>query len=163
MSLAILNRPVATAVSAPCTNTMRVMRGQRLELVRRGHEGQSGQRRDPLGDELRELRLGVEPGADRGAALRQRIEGLERSRHALAGVLDLRRVAGEFLAERQRRRVLRVGAADLDDVRELPGLGLQRSCAAAPAPGAAGASISSTAAMCIAVGTQSFDDWLMLT
>ena len=30
-------------------------------------------------------------------------------------VLDLRRIAGEFLAQRQRRRVLQVGAADLDD------------------------------------------------
>ena len=40
--------------------------------------------------------------------------------------LDLRGVAGEFLAERERRCVLGVGAADLDDPRERPGLFLQR-------------------------------------
>ena len=38
----------------------------------------------------------------------------------------LRGVAGEFLAERERRRVLGVGAADLDDAGELLGLFLQR-------------------------------------
>ena len=68
----------------------------------------------------------VEPGADRGAALRQRIELLQRQPHADDAAPDLRGVAGEFLAERQRRRVLRVGAADLDDARECLRLRLQR-------------------------------------
>ena len=39
---------------------------------------------------------------------------------------DLRRIAGKFLAERERRRVLGVGAADLDDGRERLGLALER-------------------------------------
>ena len=56
----------------------RVVRGERLELVRRADERQAGERGDPLGDQPGELRLGVEAGADRGAALRQRIELLER-------------------------------------------------------------------------------------
>ena len=51
-----------------------VVRRQRLELVRRGDERQPGERGDLLRERLGELRLGVEAGADRGAALRQRIE-----------------------------------------------------------------------------------------
>ena len=42
--------------------------------------------------------------------------------------LHLRGVAGEFLAERQRRRILRVGAADLDDAGEFLGLLVERLC-----------------------------------
>jgi hypothetical protein len=77
-------------------------------------------------------------------------------------VLDLRRIAAEFLAQRQRRRILGVGAADLDDV--LPGLGLvvQRIVQVSAAPGAGGPTISSAQAICIAVGKLSFDDWLMV-
>src|SRR5262245_1750801 len=41
-----------------------VMRGERFELVRRTGERKAGQRRDGLGDELAESRIGVEPGAD---------------------------------------------------------------------------------------------------
>ena len=54
------------------------VRGQRLELVRRADERQPGDRRDLLRKQLGEARMRVEPGADRGAALRQRIELLER-------------------------------------------------------------------------------------
>jgi len=78
-----------------------------------------------LREQLAELRLGVQPGADRGAALRQRIELLERDPHAEQPQLHLLRIAGKFLAERQRRRVLRVRAADLDDLGEFLGLRLQ--------------------------------------
>ena len=49
----------------------RVVRGQRLELVRRGDEGQAGDLGDLLGDLLGEADRRVEAGADRGAALRQ--------------------------------------------------------------------------------------------
>jgi hypothetical protein len=41
---------------------------ERLELVRRGHEGQTCEFGDLFGDELRELRLGIEPGSNRSAA-----------------------------------------------------------------------------------------------
>ena len=105
----------------------RVVRRQRFELVGRADEGQAGEPRDPLGDPLGELRLGVESGADRSAALRERIELLQAQPRADDPVLHLRRVAGEFLAERQRGRVLGMGAADLDDVRELLALALERA------------------------------------
>ena len=48
------------------------------------------------------------------------------ARNAAHGVPELRDVAGEFLAQRQRRRVLQMGAPDLDDRRERLGLLLQR-------------------------------------
>ena len=41
-------------------------------------------------------------------------------------VVELRDVAGEFLAERQRHRVHQMRAADLDDVVELSGLARER-------------------------------------
>jgi len=41
-------------------------------------------------------------------------------------VLDLLGIAGEFLTEGQRRRILQMGAADLDDRRKLHGLGRER-------------------------------------
>ena len=48
-----------------------VVRGQRLELVRRGDEGQAGDGGDALGDLFGEADRRVEAGADGGAALRQ--------------------------------------------------------------------------------------------
>ena len=48
-----------------------IVRGQRLELVLRGSEGQGGQFLDLLGETLGEFRMRVEPCADGGAALRQ--------------------------------------------------------------------------------------------
>ena len=70
--------------------------------------------------------LALRPVPDRGAALRQRIELLERKPQAREPVLHLCGVTGEFLAERERRRVLQMRAADLDDVREFLRLLLQR-------------------------------------
>ncbi len=77
--------------------------------------------RDRLAEALRR----VEPGADRGAALRELVEAGQRQLDPLAPSGHLPRIAGEFLAQRQRGGVLRVGAADLDDV--VPGLGLGRA------------------------------------
>ena len=50
MSLAILNRPAATVSSAPDMLDHGVVRGQRLELVRRGDEGQAGDLGELRGD-----------------------------------------------------------------------------------------------------------------
>ena len=64
-------------------------------------------------------RMRVEAGADRGAAERQLAQVRQRGVDVREPVVELRDVAGELLAQRERRRVLQVGAADLDDVREL--------------------------------------------
>jgi hypothetical protein len=65
----------------------------------------------------------VEAGADRGAALRELVEARQHAFDPGDAVADLRGVAGKFLAERQRGRVLQMGAADLDDA--VPGLRLR--------------------------------------
>ena len=85
------------------------------------------------------------------------------ARSASRAVGDLRGIAGEFLAQRQRRRVLQMGAADLDDVvpRLAPWSAARR--AAGRAPAAAGRVTARAAAMCSAVGKLSFDDWPLLT
>ena len=89
--------------------------GKRLKFVRCADKGQAG--------ELRQLRRGfdrvfgmaVKPGADGSAAQRQFVQAFERVLQAGEAVVELRDVAGKFLTERQRGRVLQVGAADFDD------------------------------------------------
>ena len=66
-------------------------------------------------NDLREFRFRVEAGADGGAALRQRMKIFHRHAQPRDAAFDLRGVAGKFLPQRQRRRVLGVGAPDLDD------------------------------------------------
>ena len=100
------------------------VRGQRLELVARRHKRQPGDGRNLVREQRGKSRMRVETGAHRGAALRQRIELLERQPVADDAAVDLRGVAGEFLSQRQRRRVLGVGAPNLDDPRELLALAL---------------------------------------
>ena len=137
----------------------RVVRRQRLELVLGRREGQAGQRLQLVGERLVEALGGVEAGADGGAALRQRIEPRQAGLHPVDAEADLRGIAGEFLAERDRRRILQMRAADLDDLGEFLALRFQRLRADARAPAAARSWICRTAAMCIAVGKLSLEDW----
>src|SRR6185369_5662468 len=76
-----------------------IMRGKGLELVWRGLELHLGQRRDAIGEALGKADGGVQPGADRGPALRQFHQPRQGLLDALYAVLDLFGVAGEFLAE----------------------------------------------------------------
>ena len=75
---------------------------------------------------------------------------------------DLRGVAGELLAERDRHRVHQVGAAGLDDVLELVGLGRERRLEPLER-GQQRCVASSSAARCTALGKTSLEDWPMLT
>jgi len=95
MSLAILNRPVATETIAQC-----------FELVGRGHERQLGELDHFRGEPLREFRMGIDAGADCRPALGQRIKRGQRLLHAFGARVHLCGVAGKFLAERERRCVL---------------------------------------------------------
>ncbi len=95
----------------------------------------------------------VEAGADGRAALGQfacRPGSVSSMR--LIAVGDLRGIAGEFLAERQRRGVLGVGAADLDDVVEGLGLGFERRMQVLQRRQQVGGRSRSAQAMCMAVG-----------
>ena len=99
-----------------------VVGGQRLELVGRRGEGQAGDLGDLLRHHVGEADRRVEAGADRRAALGQLHQHRQALLDARDAVLDLLGIAGELLAQGQRRGVLGVGAADLDDARPAPGL-----------------------------------------
>ena len=115
-SLAIFIRLAASVLSAPWAWTSASHDGHGLELVRRGDERQAGQPRQ-LGRHLFGVALGrVQPGADGGAAQRQFAQMRQRGAHMRLAMRQLRHVARELLAQRQRRRVLQMGAADLHDV-----------------------------------------------
>ncbi len=163
MSLAILVQAVAMTLSTPDSSTIVSCAASSANLFGAEVNGSWVRLRDFLREILGEALGRVEAGADRGAALREPQHARQHAFDPLDAVVDLRRIAGEFLAERQRRRVLQVGAADLDD--RVPALRLvgearvhrlerreQLSCAP-----------RAPAAMCIAVGKLSFDDWLLLT
>ena len=88
MSLAILNRRGGERCERALREDEGVVGGERLELVRRRGEGQPGQ----LGELARRSasansRMGVEAGADRGAALGERVE----RRGSLAAMRDAER------------------------------------------------------------------------
>ena len=88
-------------------------RGPRSWL-RRGDEGEAGHLGDGCHRQLAETGVGVEPGADRGAAQGELVEAGERGARPGACRLDLARPAADLLTEGQRDRVHEVGAADLD-------------------------------------------------
>ena len=91
------------------------MRGESLELVRRGDEGQLGDLGNALGDLLGEADRRVETGADGGAALRQLVEAGKGEFDAADGRGDLSGIAAEFLAERQRGGVCLLYTSDAAD------------------------------------------------
>src|SRR5690606_31753188 len=82
--------------------------------------------RQPADHRLGEAGRAVEPGADRGAAERQLADRAQGPSDGLGGAGDLRRVAGELLAEGHRGGVHEVGAPRLHHRVELLGLGPQR-------------------------------------
>src|SRR5207302_8904572 len=61
----------------------------------------------------------LEAGAHRGTAQRQLAQVRQRALHVADAVVELRHPAGGLLAQRQRRRVLQMRAADLHDLAEL--------------------------------------------
>ena len=109
-----------------------VTAAQRLEVVHGSSQDQAGSVVDRGEGEGGERGVGVDAGADRGAAQRRLLPGLAATASSVTAVFDHAGVAGEFLAEPHRRRILKVRAADLDDVVELVRLGEQRRRAARP-------------------------------
>lgn len=103
-----------------------VVRGERLELVGRGDEVVPRHLADFGGHGFREADERVYTGAHGRAALRQHLQPRQSRLHPLDAEVELLDVAGEFLAQRQRRGVLQVCAPDLDDLGELLALFVQR-------------------------------------
>ena len=126
MSEAIFHRPSAIVRSAAVGRDHGVERRLGVEVVRRLADRQPGELREPDAGPRRELRVRVDPGPDRGPAEGHRQQLVARRLGAPDRLLDLARVARELLAEPDRRRVLEVGPAGLDDAPELVGLGRER-------------------------------------
>ena len=102
-----------------------IVRSQRFELVGCACEWEFRKRCCVLRKQFCKFRLGVETGADGGSTLRQRIQILDGRAKPRDAALNLRRISGEFLPERQRRRILGVRPSNLDDIERTPSL----SCA----------------------------------
>ena len=77
-SLPIFINATASALSWPDSSTEIVLRRETLELVVGGFELRPCQRRQRLRHRLAETRVGIDAGADRGAADRQAPQALER-------------------------------------------------------------------------------------
>src|SRR3546814_3524612 len=77
------------------------------------------------GEGLGEAVDGVQAGADGRAALGKLQQALGGGLQSFDAVGDLGGIAGEFLSEGERRRVHQMGAADLDDLLEGLGLGIE--------------------------------------
>ena len=123
MSLEIFINEAASVSMAPCAKTISSCAESAANLLPMRAEGQSGEFRDLLGGALGEFGMRVQAGADGGAADGQIVESVEHLFEALDVALEQASPAAEFLADGERHGVLQVGAADLDDVVELLGLG----------------------------------------
>ena len=141
----------------------RVVGRERLELVGRGDEPEARDLRDFLRHPVPEVRGRVQSRADRGAAEGELLQVGHGRLDVLEAVVELRHPSRHLLAERHRDRVLEVRAADLDDRRRTPWPSGRASRAASAPPGISRRRISATAAMCMAVGKVSLEDWLRLT
>ena len=101
------------------------MSGDGFEFVGRAGERHSGFTRHFFGERLGESDLGVEPGADRGAALGQLQQPGQGVADAREAVGDLAGIAGKLLPQGQWRGILQMGAANLDDLGKRLGLAVQ--------------------------------------
>ena len=88
--------------------------------------------------------------------------GSRRGAHARERAIQLRDPPADHLAERDRHRVLQVGAADHHDVGIGTRLGVERVAQAVTA-GISRWTMPSTVTTCITTGKPSFDDWPLLT
>src|SRR3546814_13678459 len=84
------------------------LRRERLEQSRGRHEGVIADFAERRAELRGKSRRRIEPVADRGAALRQPVGAVgDRRLDPPAGAIELVRIARTFLAQRQRRRVLK--------------------------------------------------------
>ena len=103
------------------------------------------------------------PVPDRGPAEGHREQLVTGGLGAADRLLDLARVARELLAETDRRGVLEVGAAGLDDVPELGPTSRPARCCSSMRAGISSSSIAMAPESWSAVGTVSFELWHLLT
>ena len=163
MSLAIFISDTASVLSAPLADDQSSWPARAANLFGAVTNGK------PVSSAI----LAATPSANSGWVLRpvptaraaegQLVEAGKTASMPLEVGVELGDVAGKLLAQRQRHGVHQVRAADLDDVGERLGLGVQRVAQRLDRRAAGVAVSSSTAAMCMAVGKVSLDDCDMLT
>ena len=119
MSLAIFISAAASVLSAPDANTNSSCEASAANLLGCERNGSPSGRR-ACGGAFGELGMRVQAGADGGAADREIVEPVERFAAARDTAVELAHVAGELLAQRQRRRILEMRASDLDDRARIP-------------------------------------------
>ena len=124
MSLAILVSATASVLSVPDRWTSGSLDASASKKFSAGRNGCPVIVAQFAAEILGEPGGRVQPGADRGAALRQPVGAVfDRRLDPAAAAVELVRIAREFVAERERGRILEMRAADLDDVG--PGLCLR--------------------------------------
>src|SRR5258708_2092532 len=89
-------------------------------------EGKASEFGDFLRGAFGKFGMGVEAGADGGAADGEIVEAIERDGDAAAIAVEQIDVAGKFLAESKRRGVLQMRAADFYDAGKFLGFGVER-------------------------------------
>ena len=118
-SLAILVSDAASVFSAPWAKTIASCAASASNLFGAETNGRPVRAASSAATRGAEVGRRVQAGADRRAAERQLAQVRQGGAHVRQAVVELGDPAGDLLAERERRRVLQVGAADLDDVGEL--------------------------------------------
>ena len=114
-SLATLMQVAARRLQRTAGKDKFIVRGQSGKLVRRRVKRKPGQFRNLSRSAVAKLRMGVQSGSDRRSSDRQRIEARQRRFNALDVGIQKGHIAGEFLAQRERRGILQMRAPDLDD------------------------------------------------
>ena len=126
MSLAIFMRLAARVARAPLANTTASWLASAANLFGALTNGRPVSSAIVAATDFAEPLGCVEPGADRGPADREFVQPGQRELDPFEVGVELGDVATELLTERQRHRVLQVGATDLDDVGELLRAALER-------------------------------------
>ena len=102
-----------------------VVRAERGEFIGMRAERQAGKFGDFFRGAFGEFGMGVEAGADSGAADGEIVEAVESHGDAAAVAVEQIDVAGKFLADGERRGVLQMRAADFYDACEFLGFGVE--------------------------------------
>ena len=138
-SLAILVSATASVFIAPCSSTSGSCPASAANLLGALRNGSPVSRAMCAAARSANSGCVLRPGADGRAAERQLVDERQRRFDRARAEVELRDPAGDLLAERQRRRVLQVRAADLHDVARTPrALRVERLRAAQPPPAAGG-------------------------
>ena len=163
MSLAIFMSEAASVLSAPLAKTSSSWAESAANLLGCERKGRLVSSAIFLAARIGEFGMGVEAGADGGAADGEIVEAVESHGDAAAIAVEQIDLAGKFLADGERRGVLQMGAADFYDVGEFFRFGVEGVAQLFDGGEKLLRAVSVAAAMCMAAGNVSLEDCDMLT